>query len=244
MNSSSSLRSGRNRPVYSSLATEWVRPEIQLITAVAELALELSECLVFLVADSRDGHIELDADLRNRPATHPELDDPILARCQYGAARGFEDFSQFELISLATIEIGGGSRRSIERLEPLGALNSLPHHVDGPDQLPAVRRVLRQNLRQVELSVPRLGEKTAADFLGAVIPEPGIKPGIAPADRAIALNVANQIRFGRLSGERSQSRSPRPRPPVRLSVTGRSGSPGRSESGSSSRPIPKDIRRS
>ena len=74
--------------------------ERQLIAAVTELALELSEGLVFLVADPGDGQVQLVADLGHRPAAHPELDDAILAVGQYGPAGGLEDLAQLESIAL------------------------------------------------------------------------------------------------------------------------------------------------
>ena len=112
--------------------------------------------------------------------------------------RGFEDLAQLESIALALVEIGRGGRERVERLEPLGALDPLADHVDRPDQLAALGRVVGQDLGQVELTVAGLGEQAAADLLRAVVPEPGVEPGIPPADRAIALNVADQVRLGRL----------------------------------------------
>ena len=77
-----------------------LRAEIELVAAIAKLPLELPQRLVFLVAHAGDRHIELDADLRDRPAAHPELDDPILASSQYRSPGGFQNLAELELISL------------------------------------------------------------------------------------------------------------------------------------------------
>jgi len=73
--------------------------------------------------------------------------------------------------------------------------NALAHHVDRPHQLAPLGRVVGHDLGQVKLANTRLAKKAAADFLGAVVPESWVKPGIAPADRAVALNIAYEIRL-------------------------------------------------
>ena len=95
--------------------------------------------------------------------------------------------------------------RAVERLEPLGALDPLADHVDGADQLAALGGVFGQDLGQVELAVAGLGEQAAADFLGAVVPEPGVEPGIPPADGAIPLDVPDQVRLGGLGRQGGQA---------------------------------------
>ena len=91
------------------------------------------------------------------------------------------------------------------RLVSLGPLDPLADHVDGADQLAALGGVLAENLVQVELAVAGLGEQPAADLLGAVVPEPGIEPGVPPADRAVPLDVADQVGLGRLGRQRGQA---------------------------------------
>ncbi|MEO8122158.1 MAG: hypothetical protein ABI606_22885, partial [Rhodoferax sp.] len=60
---------------------------------------------------------------------------------------------------------------------------------------------------QIELELARasLTEEPAADFLGAILPEARVKPGVAPACGAIALNVADQVRLGRVGRQRGQA---------------------------------------
>src|SRR5579885_314107 len=111
---------------------------------------------------------------------------------------GFQDFAELETISVTLVHLNGRDV-PIERLIALGALNSLPDHVDGTDEFPAFGRVLREDLRQIQLAFPSLGQEAAAHLLGAIVPEAGIQSRVTPADGAIPLDVPDQIRFGGLS---------------------------------------------
>ncbi len=52
--------------------------EIELLAAPGQMVLEFAEGLVLLIGDAGDGHLQGLADLRDRPAARPELDDAIL----------------------------------------------------------------------------------------------------------------------------------------------------------------------
>ncbi len=116
-----------------------------------------------------------------------------------------ENFAEFQPIALALVEVGNGRRKGIEGLEFLGSLHALAYHVDRSYQLAAFGRIIGEHLGQVELAVAGFAQQAAADLLGAIIPESGIEPGIPPADRAIALNIANKICFRRLRGQSGES---------------------------------------
>ncbi len=104
-----------------------------------------------------------------------------------------EDFTQFESIPLSLVEIGQRGIEIIQRVVPLAPLNPLADHVDRAHQLTALGGILGKDQRHIELPLAGLCEQPAADFLGAVVPEPGIEPRVPPADCAVALNVADQV---------------------------------------------------
>ena len=103
------------------------------------------------------------------------------------------------------------------RLVAAGALNALADHVDRPDQLAALGRVLGQDQVQVELAGAGLREQPAADLLGAIVPEAGVEPGVPPADGAVPLDVVDQVRLagrGRQCGEADDQGHGRPSQPL------------------------------
>src|SRR5918993_1045840 len=61
--------------------------QVELVAAIGQVAFELAEGLVFLVADPGDGEVHRLADLGDGPTSRPELDDPVLARGQDGLPR-------------------------------------------------------------------------------------------------------------------------------------------------------------
>jgi hypothetical protein len=93
----------------------------------------------------------------------------------------------------------------VERQMPLGPLDPLAHHVDGPDELAALGGIVGQDQVQLELARAGLPEESAADFLRAVVPEARVEVGIAPADGAVALNVADQVRLARVGRQGGQA---------------------------------------
>ena len=68
--------------------------EFELVAAAGEVAFELAEGLVLLVADAGDGQVQRLADLGDGPAAGPELDDPVLTRGEDGLSGGFEDLAR------------------------------------------------------------------------------------------------------------------------------------------------------
>ncbi len=181
------------------------RPKIELIPATGEMPLQLPERLVLLVAHPIDGHLQGFGDFGNRPTSGPKLDDAILPLGQDGSAGGFEDFSQLEPRAIRLLRVKSRNVLLIKDLMPLGSLNALANHVDGSNEFATLRRVVRQNEVEIKLAGSGLAEKSAADFLGTVIPDAGIEPGVSPADGAVALDVADQVRLG---GVRCQGREP------------------------------------
>ena len=86
-----------------------------------------------------------------------------------------------------------------------GPLDPLADHVDGPDQLAALGGVVGQDQVQVQDARPGLAQQAAADLLGAVVPEAGVEAGIAPADGAVPLDVADEVRLGRVGRQGRQA---------------------------------------
>ena len=103
------------------------------------------------------------------------------------------------------VEVGARRALVVERLVPLGPLDPLADHVDGADQLAALGGVVGQDQVQVELAGAGLAQQPAADLLGAVVPEAGVEPGVPPADGAVALDVADQVRLGGLGRQGGQA---------------------------------------
>ena len=100
------------------------RPNSSMSRRAAEMLLELSQRLVFLVADAGERQIELLADLGHGPAAHPQLDDPVLALAEHGPAGRFQDLAQLDPVAVALVDVGSRCG-AVERLEPLGALTRL-----------------------------------------------------------------------------------------------------------------------
>src|SRR4051794_39567906 len=78
--------------------------EVELVATAGEVAFELAEGLVLLVAHPGDGQVHGFADLGDGPAAGPELDDAVLARAQDSLAGGFEDLAEFLAVAMATVE--------------------------------------------------------------------------------------------------------------------------------------------
>ena len=93
----------------------------------------------------------------------------------------------------------------VEGLELAGPLDPLADHVDRPDQFATLRGVVGHDQVQVEHAGSSLAEQAAADLLGAVVPEAGVEPGVPPAGGAVALDVVDQLRFGRLGRQRGEA---------------------------------------
>ena len=74
--------------------------EVQVVAAVGQVAFELAEGLVLLVADAGHGQVQRLADLGDGPASGPELDDPVLPGGEDGAAGGFEDLAEFLTLAM------------------------------------------------------------------------------------------------------------------------------------------------
>ena len=193
-----SLRSGQ-------IARGCRQSNCQLFAVVAKMPLELAEGLVFFIADACDRQAHLVADFGHGPASHPELDDAILAIAEHGRAGGFENFAELQAVALALVQIGRGGGEAVERLVAFGALDALSHHVDGPDELASLWRVFRQHQGHVELALAGLGQQAAANLLGAVVPKARIKPCVPPARGAVALDIANHVRLGSLGGQGRQA---------------------------------------
>src|SRR6185312_7915413 len=138
--------------------------EVELIATAGEVVLKLAKRLVLFVGDPGHGQLQGFADLGNRPAARPELDDSILARSEYSRSRGLEDLSELVTIPVALIEVGTRRELIVERLIPLRPLHALADHVDRPDELATFGRVVRQHEVEIELARPCLAEQPAADL--------------------------------------------------------------------------------
>ena len=172
---------------------------------IAQVVLELAQSFVFLVADAVDGDVQFGADIGNRPASHPEFENPVLPARKHGGPGGLQNFTELESIALTFIVTGRGDGKSINRLMPLGTLNPLANHVDRSHQLAAFGGVVGENLSEIKLPFAGLAEKTTANFLSAIIPDCRVQACITPTDGAIALDVAHQLGFRRLRRERRQA---------------------------------------
>ena len=72
-----------------------------------EVAFELAEGLVLLVAHAGDGHAQLVADLGDGPAAGPHLDDAVLAVGEDGAAGVFEEFAELLAVAPRLVHLDG-----------------------------------------------------------------------------------------------------------------------------------------
>src|SRR5579864_3551352 len=160
----------------------WRNVDVEVVATVGEVALELAESLVLLVAHAGYGHLQRIANLWNGPAPRPHLDDAVLAWSQDGPPRGLENFAELLAIARALIVIGAECVPFVEQLIRFGTLDSLAYEVDGPHELAALLGIVGQDQVQVELACPGLGQQPAADLLCAVVPEAGRDSRIPPTD--------------------------------------------------------------